>query len=373
MQEFYCTKPAKQPVKRISIDDILNGEIENLYLYSPKGNWTTTRTDLRHRCSGLYMYRASRLKIFNEKYKNLIESDLSTHYRSFKIPKAHGGFRKIDDPDAELRKAQNELKELLLKYYGVSYHTAAFAYIKGRCPKDAVMKHKLNNSNWCLRTDFSNFFGSITPEFLLKMLTMQYPFCFWTDDEKETLKTSLSICFLHGGLPQGTVISPMLTNAMMIPIDYTIFKELVSKKKFVYTRYADDIQISSYTKFDKDRMVSYIDKVLEDFGAPFRIKPEKTKFSSVAGINYMLGLNLNKDHNITVGHAKKKIFKAMVNNFFADWINGVMWNKEDVNYMCGIYSYYRSIEQEYTDYMVRKLEEKYNVSFKEITKRILHG
>lgn len=372
MQEFYCTKPAKQPVKRISIDDILNGEIENLYLYSPKGNWTTTRTDLRHTWTGLYMYRASRLKIFNEKYKNLIESDLSTHYRSFKIPKAHGGFRKIDDPDAELRKAQNELKELL-EYYGVSYHTAAFAYIKGRCPKDAVMKHKLNNSNWCLRTDFSNFFGSITPEFLLKMLTMQYPFCFWTDDEKETLKMSLSICFLHGGLPQGTVISPMLTNAMMIPIDYTIFKELVSKKKFVYTRYADDIQISSYTKFDKDRMVSYIDKVLEDFGAPFRIKPEKTKFSSVAGINYMLGLNLNKDHNITVGHAKKKIFKAMVNNFFADWINGVVWNKDDVNYMCGIYSYYRSIEQEYTDYMVRKLEEKYKVPFREITKRILHG
>ena len=372
---FYVTQPIHSATKQISIDEILSGEITNLFPYTYRGKETATRTDfinyVPRKLEGTYAKNP--FYAFCYKWESLINcEDLSIHYNEFRIPKAKGGFRVIDDPDPELRQAHKDLKELIESICLATYHTSAYAYVANRCPKDAVMKHKLNNSNWCLRTDFSNFFGSITHEFLCKMLLKQYPFALMTANGQEDFKKALKLCFLKDGLPQGTTISPMLTNLMMIPIDYTLCNELHSRN-FVYTRYADDIQISAYSKFDKDEIVKYIDKTLMEFGAPFRIKPEKTKFSSVAGINYMLGLNLNKDHNITVGHARKKTFKAMVNNFMADTLNGVKWSVDNVNYMCGIYSYYRSIEPDYTDYMVRHLEEKYHMSFKEACKRILSG
>lgn len=360
---YYYTQPIQPPTKQISLEEILAGEIENLYKYSPKGNWTTTRTiTLVEKPKVQYMHGPETdLAIFNAKFGRLVREDMSGYYSSYKIPKRSGGFRTIDNPCAELREAHDELKRIIEKWM-TTYHTAAFAYVKNRCAKDAVVRHKIYGSNWFLRTDFSNFFGSITPEFLNKMLLMQVPWCSMSDQGKAALADALKLCFLRGGLPQGTTISPMLTNILMIPIDYTLFNTL-THRCFVYTRYADDIQISAKEKFNYREIVSLIDKTLEDFGASFRIKPEKTKWSSCAGINYMLGLNINKEHNITVGHARKKTFKAMVNNFLADYLNGVRWSSEDINYMRGIYSYYRSIEQEYTDYMVRHLEEKYKVSF----------
>ena len=253
------------------------------------------------------------------------------------------------------------------------YHTAAYAYVEGRAPVDAVRKHQQNNSNWCLRTDFGNFFGSTTLDFLTKMLLLQYPFCHMVSDEaKSELKSSLSVCFLRRGLPQGSTVSPFLTNLMMIPIDYTLQKRL-EQDSFVYTRYADDIQVSAYSKFEYRNIVKLIDKTLVSFGAPFKIKQEKTKFSSCAGVNYILGLDYNAEHNITVGYKTKRTFKAMVNNFLCDWKRGKRWSVEDTQYMRGLFSYYHNIEREYFDYLIRHLEEKYHVSFFNAVKLILRG
>ena len=93
----------------------------------------------------------------------------------------------------------------------------------------------------------------------------------------------------------------MLTNAVMIPIDHRIFNDL-AHKKYVYTRYSDDIHISCVQKFDDKKMVKYIQDVLKEFGAPWKIKPEKTLFGTnkACSSNWMLGLNLNKDNIITV-------------------------------------------------------------------------
>ena len=87
----------------------------------------------------------------------------------------------------------------------------------------------------------------------------------------------------------------------------------------------------------------------------------------------MLGLDYNAQHNITVGHKRKRTFKAMVNNFFADWKQQQYWSIEDTQYMRGLWSYYHNIEPEYFDYLVRHLEEKYNLSFHNCVKKTLKG
>jgi len=150
------------------------------------------------------------LKQFNKDNKELFEVERKSLYYSFKIPKATGGFRQIDAPNDELQNALRKLVNFFKEDCGVLYHTAAFAYVKGRSIVDCLKKHQSNESNWFLKTDFSGFFPHTTLDFAMKMLSMVFPLseiCKDNEGYKE-LKQAVSLGFLNGGLPQGTVLSP---------------------------------------------------------------------------------------------------------------------------------------------------------------------
>ena len=299
----------------------------------------------------------SSLRGFREKYAALYAADRKSLYYTFYIPKKTGGLREINAPIDSLKEALRELKTLLETEFMALHHTSAFAYVKGRTTIDAVKKHQHNESWWFLKTDFSNFFGNTTPQFLMHMLGMIYPFSevVKLKDGRIALANALELCFLNGGLPQGTPISPMLTNLMMIPIDHRLYNCLrdYNGQKFVYTRYADDIIISSRRDFNPDSLVDFIRETLHEFKAPFSIKNEKTRYGSRAGQNWNLGVMLNKDNQITIGHKNKKYFRAMLNNYILDRKNGKRWELHDVQVLRGILEYYRTIEKEYVDSVIR--------------------
>lgn len=128
-----------------------------------------------------------------------------------------------------------DLKEIF-ETAGVSlHHTNAYAYVRHRTASDAVSKHQYNHSRWWITTDFQNFFGNTTKEFLMSMMAQIFPFSavIERDFGKECLSRALDLCFLNGGLPQGTPISPMLTNIMMIPFDYIMTKSAVKKTIYI--------------------------------------------------------------------------------------------------------------------------------------------
>ena len=112
---------------------------------------------------------------------------------------------------------------------------------------------------------------------------------------RDEFTKALSLCFLNNGLPQGTPISPFITNVMMIAIDHKISNTLrnFDNKRFVYTRYADDLLISCKIDFNKDLVQKLVADTLSEFNAPFGIKAEKTRYGSSAGRNWNLGLMLN--------------------------------------------------------------------------------
>jgi len=86
----------------------------------------------------------------------------------------------------------------------------------------------------------------------------------------------------------------------MIPLDYRIFN-WAAEHKLVYTRYADDMMISGQENFPWQDVVKFIKEVLAEFNAPYEIKKEKTRFGSVKGANWNLGLMVNGNYDITVG------------------------------------------------------------------------
>ena len=310
-----------------------------------------------------------RLEEFIKNHDSLFKAERKSLYYEFSIPKKTGGLRKIDAPNDDLKAALVELKLILENDFGALYHTSAYAYVRGRCTVDAVKRHQANNSKWVLKTDFSNFFGSTTLDFTMKMISMLFPFSEVVKIQrgKDALEKALSLGFLDGGLPQGTPLSPTLTNIVMIPIDHALAKHF-SEKNMVYTRYADDIDVSCQVGFKFTDEVAFINKTVRDFGAPFMIKPEKTHYGSTAGRNWILGVMLNKDNAITIGHARKKQFKAMIHNYLTDYKKGVRWDVGDVQQLQGLISYYLMIERQYITHVIIENNKKHGLNLGQVMK-----
>lgn len=377
---YYITVNREPRVYQLTFEDIMYGLDESkLALQKDTRDTTTWKVDaINRRLIEKTDFNAMQaaLRGFVERYQDLIAvEDKSTLYRSFKIPKRSGGLRQIDAPNDELKRALYDLKMIFEKKFYMSYHTAAFAYVHGRSTIDSVKRHQQNKSRWFLKTDMRHFFPSTSPEFLMKMLCMTFPFCAFVQDDwgnRKLLKKALSLCFLNGGLPQGTPTSPMLTNALMIPIDHAISKMCHEYQPHLcYTRYADDILISSEYSFKWTDVQNKLIAILNSFEAPFSLHPDKTRYGSSAGRNWNLGVMLNAENKITIGHEKKKVFKAMVFQFMTDDAKGVAWGLEDVQHFLGLISYYRMVEKESIDAILATYSAKFNKDVEATAKALL--
>ena len=372
---IYITTRQKIKEKQITWLDLIEDKDIPLSDFAAKGSAGTVTRVLEEATPELLAKinvpeMINTLKRFNEFHKDLFEMDRKSMYRRFYVAKATGGLRPIDAPCPELKLALSELAFILQDKFGVLHHTAAFAYITNRCPVQLVRKHQVNESNWYYKTDVSGFFPSTTLDFAMKMVKMIFPLseiC-KTEEGYNELKHALSLGFLNGVLPQGSPASPALSNIVSIPIDHRLFNDL-AHKRFVYTRYADDIHISCKQKFDPEKMTAYIRKVFKEFGAPWVLKPEKTHYGSRKGKNFILGVCLNAENNITVGYRTKRTFKAMTTNLIMDWKHNKAWPADEVQHYNGLLSYFRSVEKDYFDDLVNHFNQKFKVDLKKIIKQ----
>ena len=317
---IYVTVKQSPIYHQLTLEELLFGT----YTGNPvvNENTTNTKTYECERPSDKLLNRLDSVKLvnallcFNEQTESLRQAERSSLYQTFYIPKKSGGLRQINAPNTELMDALRTLKRIFEEEFHVLYHTSAFAYIKGRCTVDAVKRHQANESKWFGKLDLHDFFGSTTLDFVMDMFSMIYPISEIVryPAGRTELRKSLELAFLNGGLPQGTPISPLITNVMMIPVDYKLSNGLrdFERQRFVYTRYADDFIISSKYDFNVRDVEKLVVDTLAGFHAPFTINAAKTRYGSSAGRNWNLGVMLNKDNEITVGHKKKHQFQSML-------------------------------------------------------------
>lgn len=344
-------------------------------------NMSNTRTYEVERVSERFMQNLSveslidKLEQFNQSTVSLREKNRLSLYETFYIPKKSGGLRQINAPKPELMDALRRLKTIFEEDFHALYHTSAFAYVKKRCTVDAVKRHQQNESKWFGKLDLHDFFGSTNIEFVMTMFSMVFPFSevVKVQTGREALQRALELAFLNGGLPQGTPISPLITNVMMIPVDFILTRKFRSHddQQFVYTRYADDFIISSKFDFDVRTVEKTVVDTLESFGAPFTINASKTRYGSSAGRNWNLGVMLNKDNEITVGHKNKRRLQSMLHNYIMDKRNGVAWDKSDIQAMQGLISYYSMVEEENINAIIGHINEKMNVNVMKLIKEDL--
>lgn len=261
---MYLTfKIKKQKFNKFTIKDYINNNIASESSIKHV-TLKTERTPVDYNQQAIEIYLDMITEISNKYDINSI----NTQYKTFYIPKKSGGLRQISAPLPELMSDLKIIKQVLEHNLKILVHEKAYAYVQNKNCQKALKVHQANQSKWFLKLDIKNFFPNCSPDFTIKMLQQIYPL---QDMPTETLYNALKICFKDNGLPQGTPTSPLLTNLLMVPIDYAI-EEYCNKHYLIYTRYADDILISSKHTFNWKHVQSKIEQIFKDFSAPFNIK-----------------------------------------------------------------------------------------------------
>lgn len=281
----------------------------------------------------------------------LTQNPVEIQYTEYRIPKANGGYRLISAPSDELKDLQKKLYDLFVRR-GAYAHDAAYAYVKDRTCYNAIDKHRNAKTKYFYKFDLHDFFPSCTTEVLTKQLKQVYPFCMLNDT---LLAQVIEVATYNGALPQGSPLSPLLCNMVLLPFDWAMYYS-VRHFSGVYTRYADDILISFRSKKD----LPFIEHIITNhLPEGLSLNNDKSRCGSIAGHNYNLGLVLNKEHNITIGHKKKMELKAKLNNFIFDFTNQRYWSIIDTQVLQGELNYFKQIEPDYANFVINRLEQKH--------------
>lgn len=307
------------------------------------------------------------LVTFREYVHRMLEQhpNPESEYIHFAIPKKTHGFRPIDAPKDELKKDQKKLSEMLTCFLDVCPHDAAWAYVRGRSVVGAMKEHTRNESKWYLKLDLHNFFGSINEDFAVSSLMQLYPFATAPEVCEPALKELFKLGSLNGVLPQGTPLSPNLTNLIMVQYDYKICKLLstlgktgeVRKQRYVYTRYADDIIISAKTDFDFNKIIQGIEKIFQD--TPLQINREKTRYGNSSGRNWNLGVMCNKDNGLTTGYKHVISVRSKIHAYMKSLHEDNDWELPELQNLLGNISWLHQVNPDGCHKLLQQCNQKY--------------
>ncbi len=201
-----------------------------------------------------------------------------SYYRSFDLRKKSGGKRRIDAPLPTLLRAQRWILRNILETRAC--HPAAKAYLSDTSIKLNARFHRAQTN--ILKMDVSDFFGSISEFEVTSMFEgMGY--------RRKVAIGLAKICCLDGALPQGAPTSGYLSNLFMHDFDKEFFSHC-RKKNYRYTRYADDITISSH-KLDRGEVVATVSSMLSNIG--LRVNKSKTRLMKPNNRQKVTGVVVN--------------------------------------------------------------------------------
>lgn len=232
-------------------------------------------------------------------------------YRHFRLPKRSSGFRDIYSPNAFLHSLQLDAKYLLEQFYNAP--NCVVGFVNGRSVKDGAQQHV--GRRYMMNLDLKDFFSQVSAKRIVKTLMAEpYNFsprlaiviarlcCVNLKAEKFSSCIQKKEWLSHLHLPQGTCTSPLLTNIVCETMDRSL-SELCAANGVVYTRYADDITLSSDTDIFRNasgQFTPFVKKFLSNL--PYRLNKNKTHLSRAGQHREVTGLTVS-DKGIGVGRA----------------------------------------------------------------------
>jgi RNA-directed DNA polymerase len=173
--------------------------------------------------------------------------------RAVKIPKASGGLRKLGIPTVKDRVVQMAVYLVLMPIFEADFHPRSFGFRPGRQARQAVeaIREALRmGKTEVVDADLAQYFDTIphrklmrqvarrvSDGMILKLIKAWLRAPIVEEEEGGGRKITASPC----GTPQGGVISPLLANIYLHPLDEGVNEQCRQKPRMI--RYADDLVI----------------------------------------------------------------------------------------------------------------------------------
>jgi len=203
------------------------------------------------------------------------------------IPKGNGEQRALSIQSTEDKIAQQAVVFLLNQIYETDFKGFSYGFRQGRSQHDAldalaygICKKKVN---WVLDLDIRRFFDTVEHEWLIKMIQHR------VRDQRliKLISRWIKVGAVNDeggresadcGLPQGAVISPLLSNIYLHYV-FDLWSHLWRRKKakgdVIIIRYADDAVLGFQNKWDANEYLALLNRRLGRFG--LATHPEKTR------------------------------------------------------------------------------------------------
>jgi len=238
------------------------------------------------------LYRAPDSWLKEIASKVILGEFLYSNYRVCYIPKKNGDQRKLALPSI-IDKVVHKCFQLSIsngvdsKAFTLLYKNN-YGFRTGKSYKDAVNKvHNLikHNFEYAVKIDIKDFFPSVNSHLLLEQISRLFPFDpilrelgkIMDGWDKNQIK----------GLPQGSPLSPMLSNIYLNLFD----SYYQGNDNLFMLRYADDILILYNSKEQGDEIVLELEERLKTIG--LSINAEKTIFVERGTVFTYLGYNID--------------------------------------------------------------------------------
>ncbi len=232
-------------------------------------------------------------------------------YIDFSIPKKSGAIRKINAPTRKLKSIQKKIAYILNLIYEPKACTCGFVINKSIL--DNAQKHI--KTKLLLNIDLKDFFNQINFGRVRGAL-MSKPYS--VGEEAATAIAQL-VCY-KGQLPQGAPTSPVISNIVCRSLDNS-FMRLAVKYHLSYSRYADDITISTFSSklpqniinIDENGGIKIGNDIVEILTInKFEINEEKLALRNRFQHQEVTGLTVNKKVNINRKYIKN--LRAILHN-----------------------------------------------------------
>lgn len=241
-------------------------------------------------------------------------------YNTFEIPRRNGRRRRIEAPRRTLKYIQRIIHESLTLVYGS--HPSVHGFLSERSIVSNARNHV--GRRFLLNIDLEDFFPTITRQRIFgRLVSPPYSLHRKVANVIASLATNA-----EGKLPQGSPSSPVISNMVVAGMDDDI-ANLCGPLGCWYTRYADDITISSrrdelspqIARFPNAQGTCQVvlgDKlvdIIEDHG--FRINSRKTRLQMHWNRQMCTGLVVNSEH-ISPPRSYIRRLRALIHHWSKD-------------------------------------------------------
>ncbi len=268
----------------------------------------------------------------------------SNRYKVYTIPKRTGGNRLIEHPSRELKAVQRWLVRAVFARFPI--HEAATAYRKGAGIRANAERHQY--TRFTNRFDFKNFFPSFSAD-RVRLFVREQTNALGMELSERDLDFVVNIVCRHGRLTIGAPSSPAITNAMMFAFDQRMHHEC-EKRGLIFTRYADDIFVSSSEAGRLGNIGQIIAKCKREIPhLQLRLNQSKTAHLSKKYRRTVTGVVITPQNTLSIGRERKREIKSLIHR----WIKGEL-DGEKISYLRGLFAFAIDIEPDFEERLVKK-------------------